>query len=138
MMSNYGFSKEKEVCGMTYLVDEEMKKIQIALAFYDKINDGVEYLDTKLIKTTKKDDIENRQDNLSLANEDEEVELEYDYENETYIVTASGLEIGEINKNNSKKLQEYEDEGQEFKAGILEINENDSGNLECKIRIIIR
>ena len=138
MMSNYGFSEEKEVCGMTYLVDEEMKKIQIALAFYDKINDGVEYLDTKLIKTTKKDDIENRQDNLSLANEDEEVELEYDYENETYIVTASGLEIGEINKNNSKKLQEYEDEGLEFKAGILEINENDSGNLECKIRIIIR
>ena len=110
MMSNYGFSEEKEVCGMTYLVDEEMKKIQIALAFYDKINDGVEYLDTKLIKTTKKDDIENRQDNLSLANEDEEVELEYDYENETYIVTASGLEIGEINNNEnckSKKIQQY-------------------------------
>ena len=38
-----------------------MKKIQIALAFYDKINDGVEYLDTKLIKTTKKDWPPNRQ-----------------------------------------------------------------------------
>ena len=138
MMSDYGFSKEKEVCGMTYLVDEETKKIQIALAFYDEINNRVEYLDTKLTKTTKKDEFESRQDNLAMADEGEEVELEYDYENETYIVTTSGLEIGEINKSNSKKLQDYEDEGLEFKAGILEINENDSGNLECKIRIIVR
>lgn len=138
MMLDYSNGKEKQVCGMTTLVNEETHTIQIGLAFYNELNEQVEYFDTKLIKTTKKDDIESRQDNLSLSCSDEEVELEYNYETETYIVINDGLEIGEINKSHSKKLQDYEEEGLEFKAGILEINENDSGNLECKIRIIIK
>lgn len=138
MMLDYSDGVEHQVCGMIYSVNEETKTIQIGLAFYSKINERVEYLDTKLVKTTKRDNIEDRQDNLSFASVDEEVELEYDYETETYIVTTSGLEIGEINKSNSQKLQDYEADGLEFKAGILDIDENESGNLECKIRIIIK
>lgn len=135
MMLSYGFNDEKEVTGMTYFVDEENKKIQIALGFYDKIDI---YIDTKLIKITEKDDVENRQENLYLCEKDEKVDLTYNYETETYVVTARGFEIGEINKKNSIKLQEYEDEGLEFKAGILDIEEDDNGYYECKIRIIIK
>lgn len=137
MVLEYGLSKEKEVCGMTYSVNEETRRIGIALAFYNPIDKKVEFLDTKLTKTTKRDEIENRQDNLALTGKDEEVEIEYNYETETYVVTTNGLEIGEISKSDSKKLQEYEDEGMEFKAGILETYENDSGKIECKIRVII-
>lgn len=145
MVKKYMTDEQKYVEAFINEVDEDSKYIQMAIAFYQEMTDEelnkIEHIDTRLIKTTKKDefDIFSRQDNLIGISEGEELELNYEYDSETYIVCDNcGNELGEINSNKSEKLQEYELEGKIFHCIVLETDCNDAGNITCKVRIFIK
>ncbi|MDO5569519.1 MAG: HIRAN domain-containing protein [bacterium] len=141
MVKDYIDDESSRVEAFISEVDEEENVIKMAVAFYKELDDeelkNIEYIDATLIKTNKKDEFDSRQENLDSCSINEEVDIDYDFETETYIVTNCGAEIGEINKNKSEKLQQYEDDGKEFYCVIQELDYNDSGNLTCKIRIFI-
>lgn len=143
MVKNYILNDDKCVEAFINEVNEETKDIQIAIAFYQELTDTelnkLKHIDTKLIKTTKKDDFDiSRQDNLAGISEEDELELSYDYDSETYIVCDDcGNELGEINPNKFEELRDYEFDGKSFHCVVLETNYNDSGNISCKIRIFI-
>ncbi len=142
MILNYSDGKEHQICGFISAVDENNKEIKIALGFYQEMTkkelDKIDYLDAKLIKTTKKDEFGNsRQDNLALISKGEEVTLEFDYDSETYIVTDGLNEIGEISKAISKKLQKYEDNFKKFRSVLINLDYNESSSLEGKVRVFI-
>ena len=121
------------------------KNIQIAIAFYQELTDEeldkFTYIDTKLIKTNKKDESTDspRQDQLDFLSENDELNIDYQYDTETYLVCDDyGNELGEINASNSAKLQEYELDGNELHCIVQELDYNDSGNIVCKVRIFIK
>lgn len=66
--------------------------------------------------------------------EGDEMDLDYDFETETYIVTSLGSELGKINKNKSESLQDYESERKQFYVVILELDE-EIDKIYCKTRI---
>lgn len=145
MIHDYIADDEKYVEAFVSAVDEDSKCIQMAIAFYQELTDkelkNILHIDTSLTKTTKKDefDIISRQDNLMSISEDDELELNYEYDSETYVVCDNyGNELGEINSNKSEKLREYELDGKDFHCIVLETDYNDAGNITCKVRIFIK
>lgn len=140
MVKNYIEDDNKYVEAFVSKVNEDSKLIQMAIGFYKELTDeelkNIPHVDASLIKTTKKSEYDDRQENLSTVAEGDEVEIDYDFETETYIVTNLGSELGEINKNKSETLQEYEYDGKDFYSIILELND-DSDNISCKIRVFI-
>ena len=139
MMIDFKDGSRRQVCGFVSSVDYRAKQIKIALGFYDSVGHNISCIDTKLVSVKKSDDVENRQDNLSLVNHGDPVNLDYDYESERYIVSNCGLELGEIGKADSKKIQDLENEGMDvIAAGVLETEYDDNADIQCKVRILIR
>lgn len=121
---------------------ELIERISIFLCFYYNPFKGVnddEKLSTKLIKTSKKDFYDNnRQDNYLYIEKGDYVELEYDYESNSYIVSANDNEIGETNASVTRKLQEF-DSDCDYVGIIDEITEDDAtGKYGAKITIVMR
>lgn len=114
----------------------EENKITYKIGFYKPL-ENYEYKSVSLIKTKKRiDEYSNREDNLFSCKEGETVILEYDYDSETYIVfNYMYEEIGEINRTNTEKLLEKEDEGFKLIGLIDEITESDSGTPKARIKI---
>lgn len=144
MMRDFYEDHHGQVRGFISRVDEDTRRIEIGLGFYKEQTaeelKKIPHIDAKLTKTSKKDyaDI-SRQEHLEGVFEGDEVELEYQYDTETYLVSDSCYnELGEINVSQSRKLQEYEDEGAEFYAAVLETDYTDAGKKTCTIRIFIR
>ncbi|MDD7282128.1 MAG: hypothetical protein PUH10_09110 [Erysipelotrichaceae bacterium] len=138
MVIRFANSRSKQVCGMTTYVNESEKRIQIGLAFYREIDKNTICKEFKLTKTTKKIDGESRQDNLCYCYIGDTVDIDYNYDTDTYIVFCGGLEIGEIGKANSSKILEYEEEGMDIKGAVTYLEENEKGNIECKVKLVIR
>lgn len=144
MIKDFINNEDKKVEAFIRDVNEESKEIHIYIGFYvlmtDEELEKIEHIDTSLIKTTKKEEFgSSRQENLDLCSVGDELDLDYQYETETYLVRDSyGNELGEINLKNSETLQEAEDDGRELYAMILKLDETDSGNITCKIRVFIK
>lgn len=144
MIKNYIVQKNKHIEAFVSAVEENTKHIEMAIAFYQELTkdelQNMQHIDTTLIKTTKKDEfnIFSRQDNLGGISDGEEVEFDYMYDSDTYLVcdTCSN-ELGEINIKTSKKLQDFEDNGKKIYGIVLETFYNSADNIQCKIRIFI-
>ena len=123
-------------------VDEVNKAIQIALGFYRALSEeeikAIPHVDATLIKTKKKDFMGySRMDNLFGIQVGDTVSLDYEFETDTYWVSNDlASEIGEVNVNNSAKLQEYEENGYELDAYTIYVDDEDADNVKCKIRVI--
>ena len=123
-------------------VDEINGTATVAIGFYKKLTkdeyDQCRYIETKLIRTTKKEEyVTPRQTIIGQASINSPVEFEYDYSSETYIVSNFAFEeMGEINTSVSSTLREAELAGDTFHGLVYSIDENTSGKLDCTIRII--
>ena len=141
MLHNYLNQTTSKVEGFIHDVDEEKKEIKIAIGFYRELTEeemkSIPHMDVSLTKTSKKDDFGmSRQDHLEGCDEGEVVDLDYQYDTDTYLVTDSmGNELGEISSSKSEKLNETEKKGKSFQSIILNLDYNDSGKITCKIRI---
>lgn len=132
-------------CIQNISVDEETQmitEIGIALAFYSNPYLGVEKaekLKAKLTKTSKKDFLGNsRQENIYSVSVGDYVELQYDWETESYIVSSeTGEELGETSASVTQKLQGFSPDC-EFIGRIQSIDENDSGKYTVEIEIFLR
>lgn len=144
MIRDYMDNTARHIDAFISEIDEDTNTIKMALGFYKDLTDvelsKMNYIDASLTKTTKKDSFDNsRQDNLLGISEGDNVNIDYDYETETYLVTDScGEELGEINSSKSQKLQDYEDDDKEFHCIVKETDYNSAGNITCKIRIFIK
>lgn len=142
MIHDYLDNNDTKIVGFISKVDEDEKKIQVAIGFYRSMSDyelkKLPYVDASLIKTTKKDDLgTSRQENLDSVNEGDIIELDYQFDTETYLVTDDvGNELGEINASKSQNLQDYENEGKELHGVIIEVGMTDSGKNACKVRVL--
>lgn len=112
-------------------------KITCAIAFY-KDMESFESIVATLTKTTKKDIFDNsRQDNLSGVSEGDLLNIEFDFETESYLVSDEyGNEIGELSSNVSNKLSLREDD-YTYKAICIENEIDDNLKYKCKIKIIL-
>jgi len=143
MIKDFTDKENRKVEAFIRDVNEDTKEIHIYIGFYvsmvDEELEKIEHIDTSLIKTTKKEEFGgSRQENLDLCSVGDELDLDYQYETETYIVCDSyGNELGEVNSKISDKLQDAEDNEKRLYATILNLDETDSGNITCKIRIFI-
>ncbi len=137
MIPSYGGDGiKKQVCGIITYVDENLRKIEMDLGFYEKYDDGsANVIETRLVGT-KKSNIYDRESVLPLVDKHAEVTLEYHKGVEKYLVRSLGdyIKLGEINKNVSKKIKDFEDEGMNIRAGISYIDED----AVIEIKIIIR
>ena len=139
MMTDYKDGIKRQVCGFVYTVNEITNKIIMALGFYDTLGPDDKVIEAKLVGVKKKEEyVGSRQDNLAMTSEGTMVDLDYDYMSEKYIVSDSGLELGEIGKTQSEKLQEYEDEGRELIAWVSELDYDDNADITCKIKVYIK
>ena len=144
MIHSYLKNNEAFLEGYISSVNEDSREIQIALGFYHYMTaqelKKIAYVDASLIKTSKKDILgTSRQDNLEMVEVGAIIELEYDYDTETYYVMDEiGNELGEISTSKSAKLQEYEDEGKQLQGLIISLNYTDSGRYTCKVRVLAR
>ena len=142
MIHDYMRDNDAKIVAFISKVDEEAKTIQIAIGFYrcmtNKELRGVLHIDAGLVKTSKKDELGNsRQDNLGCVSEGDFVEVDYQYDSGTYLVTDdTGNELGEINESKSIVIQGFENEGKTLHGFVLETGINDSGKYACKVRII--
>ncbi len=123
-------------------IDKEKQEINMFLAFYKNVLDGIEkYASVKatLTKTSKKtDDCCTRQDSYGGINEGEQLELQYDYESESYtVMNESYEELGEISKSISSKLQE-EEETHDLICVLQKLTENDDGKCGAKVAIYLK
>lgn len=119
-------------------IDSVSKKfVTIGIAFYKDIN-SFRSIDATLTKTSKKDEYENsRQDNLAFVSEYDILEMEYDYDTETYIVRSDTYdELGELSASVSRKLYEQEDD---FDYKVICISNDLDNNLKykCKVKILM-
>lgn len=143
MIKDFTDKENRKVEAFIRDVNEDTKEIHIYIGFYvsmvDEELEKIEHIDTSLIKTAKKEEFGgSRQENLDLCSVGDELDLDYQYETETYIVCDSyGNELGEVNSKISDKLQDAEDNEKRLYATILNLDETDSGNITCKIRIFI-
>lgn len=116
--------------------------ISILLCFYYNPLKGLEddeKISTNLIKTSKKDFFDtSRQDNYLLANKGDFVDIEHDFDADSYIVSIDGAELGETNALVTRKLMDY-DSNCDYIGIIDEIIENyETGKYGAKITIIMR
>lgn len=128
-----------------FKVDEDtalIEGITIFLGFYHDPYANLDKYDTfsaKLVKTSKKDFFDiNRQENYGNVSEGDYVDLEYDFEAESYMVSAGGCEIGETSAFITKKLQDF-DSTCDFIGIIDEIIENyETEKFGAKITIYLK
>ena len=125
----------RQVCGFVSLVDYDEKKIQVGLAFYETIDSNTDTLEIKLVKIN-----DERNDNLMAMSEGEEVRLEYDEDEEVYIVNSFqyGLELGELSKADTKKIKKFDDMGYDIKAGIITLEVGDNDKYKAIIKIVAK
>ncbi len=135
---------DRMVQGFVGEVDEEEKEIFIYMAFYEEMSDEnlelLPHLDTVLVRTSKKDYMGTpRKENLKFINKDDSVEISYNFESGTYIVTDDcGQEIGEISAKETDELRKFENEGNNLYGFILDIDELDCEKNKYIIRIIAK
>lgn len=138
----HDWQKRKEpIFSAIQTVNPEGNKISLYIAFYRDPFKGIERfesLKTKLAKTSKKvDDFFDRQDGYSLLERGDELDLDYDDESETYVVSGYMGEIGEINKAISEKIR-----AREFVDDIIclveEITEDDNEKSGAKVLIYFK
>ncbi len=117
-----------------YVDSVDVDKFTIAIAFYKPLA-SVKFTSAALVKTTKKDSWGcSRQDSLLYVAVDDVLDLDYDLDSETYIVsTDSGNEVGELSKSVSQKLYDHKSD---YIAVCEEIGTDDNGKLKCKVAII--
>ena len=96
-------------------------------------------MDAKLKRTSKKEPAGvSRQQNLKLMKIGDEIELEYDPESYTYLVTDRMLlELGEIGYEKSCLLQSYETEGKELYGTITHLYLKSNGKISCRVQVCI-
>ncbi len=140
MIHDYINLDGRDIEGFINEIDEERNIIKIAIGFYKEISDEdlvkIPHVDASLTKTSKKDEFgTSRQDNLATANEGEEIEVSYQYDTDTYLVTLYGEELGEIGAGKTEKILEFENNGFELTGLIQELGYNDSGKITCKVRV---
>jgi len=140
MVKNYLDSDDRFITAFVSRVNEDARTIDMAIGFYKKLDDeeldSILHIDVRLIKTTKKDEYDSRQDNLTTLSIGDEVEIDYSFETETYIVSNLCGELGEINKSKSQQLKEYENDGKSFFSSIIDLND-EGDNITCKVRVFI-
>ncbi len=123
-------------------IDRNEKSIKYGIAFYkDKLEgkEKWESLNTSLTKTSKKDEFENRQENLDTTSEGDVLSAEYDDYEEIYTVTDDcGNELGELSKSVSAKVHTKEESGFEIVPVIDEITESDSGKYGAKVIVYFK
>lgn len=81
---------------------------------------------------------DNMQCNIESCNEGDEVELEYDFDKEKYLVSTKLYEIGYIPKSKHEYVESLENNGYEFSGHIVQIKESDSGRYSVKVQIIAK
>lgn len=119
---------------------ENVSSFSIFLGFYYNIEQEVQYcesIQTRLVKTTKKDEFDDRQDNIFYSSVNDFIDLEYDSFSESYIVTNNSSELGETSASITKKLQEF-DSTANYIGKIDSIDENDSGKYVVSITIYLK
>lgn len=123
-------------------VDEATNLAFYGIVFYKDITIELykhESIIVKLIGTDKKDFLDNpRQDNLSVCDEEDLVDLDYDDDKKTYTIFVDGaLKIGELAKADARKLKKQEDKF-EYIGVLDEIVLNESEKYEAKLRIFFK
>lgn len=106
-----------------------------SIGFYKDFN-TFDSLSATLTRTSKKDSYDmSRQENLSYVSVDDLLNMEYDFDTETYVVTdRSGNELGELSKSISEKLY-LEDNKYDYKGLCTYIDMDDNLKYKCKIQI---
>lgn len=125
-------------------VNEDEKEIQIALAFFCPMTEEelakINYLDAKLIRTSTKDSYFDtpRKEHIISTKVGEQITLEHPLELGHYVVSNSmGLELGEITKDKSDTLAEWEEEGLNLYGLVTSITENEeTEKVNCSVRIL--
>ena len=142
MLHSYLENDKYYVFAKLNLIDEENRKLQIQIAFYEIFDESkctlVKKFNTSLTKTSKKaEEYESsRQDNLGCLSEGEYLEIEEQYDSDGYLVLNDvGEELGELSASVSEKLSEYYENGYEIIIQVTEITENDSGKYGAKVEI---
>lgn len=135
MISDYA---EKDYPVVGYIDSVDAQQFTFSIAFYKPIS-SFKTLTSALTKTTKKDCFDmSRQDNLSSVSEGDLLEISYDYDSETYLVTDDcGNELGELSKSFSAKLQSLETQTT-FIAICNSIDYDDSLKIKCNVLIILK
>ena len=139
----HDFTERNEVIYAAFQgVEDETEKPSMVIAFYQNPFEKYARYDSikaTLTKTSKKiDGFENRQDNFFAVERGNTLELEYDDETETYIVTNDmGNELGEISKSVSAKIQEREDTDEPI-CIVDEVTETDDGKYGAKVIIYFK
>lgn len=102
-------------------------KATYKIGFYKPI-DSMQRYKCKLIKTSKKSEIEDRQENLSCVSEGDYVSFDYDYDDsgdKIFVVSSeNGYEIGEMPIKSLEKINNTSGVGK-----IVALDENDSGKI---------
>lgn len=123
-------------------IDNENGRATMAVAFYKNHHTAYKTLDsitTKLTKTSKKiGSFESRQDNYFQIVSGMKLELEYDDDSETYIVSDhAGNELGEINQSISAKIYSMEDTHEPI-CVIDDVFENEEGKYGANVVIYFK
>lgn len=128
------------------LIDSIEPKITYTIAFYKDVT-TLDSITTKLIKTNKADSLYEDEDKDLIQYRYEHIEntsigecliLEYDYMEETYVVSNSyAEELGEINKRMSEKIHNLENDNYIYPY-LHNVDENENGKMQCSIIIYYR
>lgn len=78
---------------------------------------------------------EDMQNNIACCEIGDEIDAEYDYDKEKYLVFQNNIDIGYIPKSRQDIMKNMEDEGYEFSGKILDISENEDGRYAIKVEI---
>lgn len=134
--------KGDTIFGAISSIDIKNNEIVYLIAFYKNPFDGIdryEKIRTKLINTSKKvDDYYNRQDICSGLERGDKLDLEYNFDTETYFATIfANDEAGEISKSVSLKVREKE-ELDEPVCLVEESTEDDNGKIGVDVLIYFK
>lgn len=143
MIHKYINNDEWKVFGWLCTLDSNEKILSYQIAFYKKINEdeAIKIINTTLIKTTKKDEINGltRQDNLNCMDENDILQLDTQFDSDCLIVlNESYEELGELSEKVSNEMNNFiNNDEYMILAKITEMTENDSGKMGAKIKILI-
>lgn len=112
----------------------ESDKVYLKLFFCCKRSEllpAVDSFSVKLVSNSKQE----WQDNIALCSEGEEVDLEYDFEKDKYLVTSCNCEIGYIPESKTSYISTLEDKGYFPIGEIQETDMSDSGKYYVIIEV---
>ena len=143
-MVNDWIDENKSVVAKIHSINPYEYKIFIDMAFYTNLflkYQNKKYLDCKLIRTSKENEYESRQDHLRFAKKGEELNIEskYDYDKDEtrYIVSSSEWgELGELSKKDTQKFMKLEEE-EDLIPVLLKVTTNENFVYGAVIRIYI-